>query len=361
VRRRFVAVLLCCVGAGFAGLGCAGLGAGTATRPDWVDGAPGAYPAAAWVSAASSGSTAGSARGNARAELSRVFHSRVESEVRDRSESTIRSAGDGRARTAAAEELIEKLEVDTRVSTEGDFEGVRVAEVWQEPHGGIWHALAVVNKAELRKALAAEIVEAGRRVNGDLTRADSGPTPLGVARALLDASRAGRERDVLVARARVAGAPRDDFRPTTAEIDQRLDAVLWETRFQIRAQEVDPSSGGVKGQLPRLREAFEERITGIGFRIAGNGEQADMLVAIRMVLEEVPRDFDGHFVRWEGSYEVTGAAPDGAVVMSSQASGGESYPTLSVARTRALAKGSQQLAGDLQNQISRYLQEREDH
>ncbi len=339
-------------------LACAGPGG--VARPDWVTGSSAAHPDAAWVTASASGSSEGSARGNARAELSRVFHSRVESEVRDRSASTLTSSASGRK----TEELVESIEVDTTVRSEGAFEGVRIAEIWRDPHGGLWHALAVVDKAELRAALAVETAEATRRVAGDLARADAAPTPLGAARALLDAVRSSRERDVLVARARVVGAPRDDGRPTRAEIERRLDTVLWGTRFQVRALEVD-SSGGTRGDLPQLREAFEKRITRIGFRIVrdgpGDGHEADLVLTARMLLEKVPREFDGHFVRWQGAYEVTGPPPGGVVVLSSQGSGGESYSTLDIARTRALTKGAQQLANDLQQQISRYLQDREDH
>jgi hypothetical protein len=295
---------------------------------------------------------------SARAELARIFNSRVKSEVRDRAAAVlIRRDG-----AAPISRLVEKLEVDTRITTEGAFEGVRVAEIWRDRAADLWHALAVVNRAELREATAASMQEAGRRVGSDLARADAALTRLGEVRALIDARRSSRERDALVARARVAGAPRDDFRPTTAEVEQRLDAVLWSTRFQVRALEVDPSTGREGSRLPRLRGAFEERITQIGFRIAGDGERVDLVLTSRMLLEEVPRNFDGHFVRWEGSYELMGGpAESSVVVLSSQGSGGESYSTASVARARALATGAQELASDLQKQISRYLQERDDH
>lgn len=337
------------------GLACAGVPG--APRPDWVDGAPADWPADRFVRASASGSDAESARTHARAELARVFHSRIESEVRDRSEATTAS-GDGEAPRST---VVQKLSIDTRVRTEGDFEGVRVPELWHDADAGLWYALAVVDKAELRKALDAQLAETARRIQGHLDRARSAATPLGRARALLDAARVARERALLAARARVVGAPADPFRPTLAEIDRQLDAVLWEARFQVVAREVDPRSGAPGAPLPRLREAFEQRLTGIGFRLAGDGQDANLLLSARMVLEEVPRGFDGHFVRWEGAYELSGAAPDGAVLFSSQGSGGESYSTLEIARTRALARGARQLADDLQGQISRYLQEPDDH
>ncbi len=80
-----------------------------------------------------------------------------------------------------------------------------------------------------------------------------------------------------------------------------------------------------------------------------------------MSLQEVPRDFKGHFVRWEGSYELTGPPPEGPVILASEGSGGESYSTAPLARTRALMRGSAKLARDLESQISRYLTESERH
>lgn len=340
-----------------AGLSLACAGIGSSPRPDWVDGPPAAWPADRFVTASASGDGAESARGNARAELARVFHSRVASEVRDRSEAT-RVSRDGEAPRST---VVEKLSIDTRVESEGEFEGVRVPELWRDPQAELWYALAVADKAELRRALDAELAETARRIQGHLTRARTAATPLGRARALLDAVRVARARAVLAGRARVAGAPPDDFRPTAAEIDRQLDAVLWDTRFQVVARELDPTTGAPRAELPRLREVFEERLTGIGFRLAGVGEDANLVLTARMTLQEVPRGFDGHFVRWEGAYELAGAPPDAAVLFSSQGSGGESYSTLEIARTRALARGASRLADDLRGQIARYLQEPDDH
>jgi hypothetical protein len=290
-----------------------------------------------------------------------VFRSRVESEVRDQTASETVSGPDGESRSS----VVEKLSIDTRVSTEGSFEGVRVAESWHDEASGTWHALAVVEKEAMRRALRVELEAAASRIHGHLARADTAPTPLGRARALLEALGASRERDVGVSRARVVGLAKVLFRPTSAEIEHDLESTLWNTRFQVEALEVDPSSGSPKGSLPKLREVLEERITGIGFRVVGSGsgpgEKANVLLECRMSLEEVPRGFDGHFFRWEGAFELKGAQPNGAVVLASQASGGESYATASIARTRALAKGAQKLAGDLEGQISRYLREASEH
>jgi len=337
--------------AALAAAGCAGIAGGS--RPDWLDGSASAYPESTHVVGAAGGSSADAARANARAELSRVFLSRVESEVRDETRTEIRDAREA--------SVVERLSIDTTVSTEGTFEGVRIAETWQAPDG-TWHALAVVEKAEMRRSLERRIDEAARRMQGDLERASGAATALGRSKALIDALRASRERDALVARARLVGRGPDGVRPTSAELESDLESSLGGTRFQVRALEVEAGTGSVRGPLPKLREQLEERITGIGFQVVGEDRaDANVWLTCRMSLEEIERGFAGHFFRWEGAWELTGAPPHGSVVLASQASGGESHTTKSVARSRALAKGSQKLSGDLEGQISRYLRERVEH
>lgn len=337
-------------------LGCAEPLAGG--RPDWIDGRSAAYPAAGWVTGAAAGADIDSARSNARAELSRVFQSRVESEVRDTTSST--QVSDERGRPSSTE-IIEKLEIDTRVSTAGDFEGVRIVETWRDP-AGTWHALAAIDKPTLRQSLHVELEATAARVQAHLDRSAAAATPLGRAKALIEALRASREADVILARARIAGRPPERFAPTTADIEADLESVLANARFQVLALEVDAKTGRVAGSLPKLREQLEKRITGIGFQVVADGQgDANVWVTCRMSLSEIPRDFKGHFFRWEGAYELTGEPPQGPVVLASQASGGESYSTRALARTRALDKGAQKLAGELGGQISRYLRERPDH
>jgi hypothetical protein len=178
--------------------------------------------------------------------------------------------------------------------------------------------------------------------------------------------RASAEVDAIVARARLVGRPRVVGLPGSGEIERDLDQTLWNTRFRVRAVEVDSRTGAPRGELPKLREQLEEMITRIGFKVAGAPGKAasgpaNVWLDCRISLEEVPRDLNTHFVRWEGVYELTGPPPEGPVILASESSGGASYATAGLARTRALSKGANQLARDLEKQISRYLKEPEGH
>jgi hypothetical protein len=263
--------------------------------------------------------------------------------------------------TGARSQVVEILDIQTKVISEGDFEGVAIAETWRDRGASTYYALAVLEKEKMRAVLLSQLRGAARRVHGDLVRADSAPTYLGRGKALIDALRASAERDATVGRARIVGYPVVENLPSTAEIARDLDAVLWHTRFQVEVQEVDQGTGAPRGDLPKLREQLEQVITEMGFKVAGDGAAPNVWLTCRMSLQEIQRGFDGHFVRWEGAWQLTGAPPHGPVVLSSKADGGESYSTASLARTRALAKGSAELSRDLERQISRYLRDAADH
>jgi hypothetical protein len=326
-------------------------------KPDWVRGRSSEFPQHLYVTGFGVGSAPETARDSARAEIARIFRSQVESSVSSQTIGTTHEV-DGRARS----QVIETLEIATRVAAEGDFEGLYIAETWRERSTGTYYALAVLDKEKMRKVLLAELRSAADRVHGDLVRFDSAATNLGRSKALIAAVRASGEVDAIVARARLVGRPRVIGLPGRGEIERDLDQTLWDTRFEVRAIEVDAATGAPRGELPKLREQLEEMITRIGFKVAGSGRSGisgppNVWLTCRMSLEEVPRDLATHFVRWEGVYELTGAPPGGPVVLASESSGGASYATARLARTRALTKGSSQLARDLEQQISRYLGE----
>jgi len=344
-------------------VGCAGGSSslGSGGRPDWVRGRSSEYPPELYVTGFGVGSDPEAARANARAEIARIFRSQVESSISSETTGSTREAL-GRSRS----QVIETLRIETRVAAGGEFEGLFIAETWHDRRNAAYYALAVLEKEKMRRALLGELRAAADRVHGDLVRFDSAATNLGRSRALIAAVRASGEVDAIVAQARLVGRPRVIGLPGSAEIERDLNDTLWNTRFLVRALEVEPATGAVRGELPKLKQQLEEMITRIGFKVAGSSGSGgsgppNVWLTCRMSLEELPRDLAGHFVRWQGAYELTGAPPDGPVILASEGSGGASYSSASLARARAVAKGSSQLARDLEERISRYLSEPEGH
>lgn len=329
------------------------------SRPDWVQRQPSEtsrYPQGAYVTGVGTGPDLESARQDARAEISRLFQANVEAEFRSHSHATMVEQG-GQTITQA----IEEFEIDTKVTSTGTFEGVRIAETWHDVATGSRYALAVLEKAQMREVLLGQLRSAADRAHSDLVRADTAPTYLGRGKALLDSVRSRMEVDAIVARARLVGRPSVTGLPDTGEIERDLAQTLWNTRFQVRAVEIDAPTGAVVGGLPKLEEELAKTITGFGFKTVGSESSTgtpNVWLQCRVSLQQIDRELDAFFVRWEGACALTGPPPSGAVVLSAMDSGGESFSTPGLARTRAIMKGSAKLSRELEAQISRYLSER---
>jgi hypothetical protein len=355
-----VAVLACASSSGVGG----GSRAGSDGRPQWVQGEHPRFPRSGYITGVGSGASLDAARNGARAEIARIFESRVEAVVADQATWTREATSEG----GATSEVFEKLVVSTSVATKGDFQELRVPETWFDRKTDTHYALAVLDKAKLRARLRPELEGAAERVAGHLSRADRAATSLERVRAMVAALRASRERDAIASRARVVGSPRVENLASTAEIERELAEALDRVRFIVQVVEVDAATGAERGEIPLFQARLSQAITDMGFPVvdvdgvSGSSGAAPLWLAGRVSLQEVPRDLPNTcFVRWEAALDVVGRNPRGSVVLSAEATGGESFSTLELARKRAIAKGSSQLARDITRKISRYLREDLEH
>jgi hypothetical protein len=343
-----------------AALACAA-GAGSSGRPTWLQGEHPRFPRSSAITGVGAGSSLESARNNARAEIARVFEARVEAMVADQT-TRIRKV----TSRAATSETLEKLVVSTSVTSRGEFREIYVAETWLDRAAGTHYALAVLDKAKMRAGLRPELEGASRGVAGHLDRARGAATSLARARALVAALRASNEWDALESRARVVGGPVVESPASTAEIERDLAAVLDQVRFIVEVAELDAGTGAVRGSLPMFQSRLAESVTELGFSVvdvdSGPASAAPLRLSCRVSLQEIPRKLPNtYFYRWEAAYEVAGRPPAGPVVLTMEASGGESFSTPELARQRAIAKGSSEIARDVTQRISRYLREGSEH
>jgi len=353
-----VAVLACASGSGVGGADRTRGGG----RPQWVESEDPRFPRNGYVTGVGSGSSRDTARSDARAEIARVFEARVEAVVADQATRISETVSGGRATSRVFEQLI----VSTSVVTAGDFRELQVPETWFDRKTDTYYALAVLDKAKARAQLRPELEGAAKRTVGHLRRADRAATSLERARDLVAAVRASQERDSIVSRARLVGRPRVENLASTAEIERELAEALDRVRFLVRAVEVDATTGVPRGDAPRLQARLSQSITDLGFSVIDAGTSSAGAGSLRLTclvsLQEIQRDLpDTYFFRWEATYEIAGYLPHGPVVLSTEASGGESFSTRELARKRAIAKGSSQLARDVTQKISRYLREDSEH
>jgi hypothetical protein len=321
-------------------------------QPDWIDGSAAAYPKAQYLVGIGEGDHLDAARDRARAEIARIFEVRIEDSVVDRSEMV--AVMEAARRWSS---IVERMAVETRTTTEVALEGVEIAETWEDPVTRRVYALAVLGKQRAQRRLleqakrrTEEILgfrEAAKRANGALARV----------RAHVSAARASRERDRLLAHARVVGpvhstlleAPVLEVQTEVFEL-QVLEQ-LARVEFAVCARGAGTSGDG---DLPGLREALTARLTRMGFRAADAASAlAALQINCRLALQPIERGQPGwaHY-GWEGACDV---ADTSGAVLSAADSGSESHPVDTTARAKARARAEQILAEAVERELQRYL------
>jgi hypothetical protein len=121
-------------------------------RPDWVDGASTQYSDAQYLIGRGQADNQEDAKNRARADLAKVFEVAVRAESEDTQSYKSESAnGQGDARSAT--------QVTRTIATRTDqvIQGVRIADLWQDPTTKSQYVLAVLSRAQAAASLRQEI------------------------------------------------------------------------------------------------------------------------------------------------------------------------------------------------------------
>jgi hypothetical protein len=163
----------------------------SSSRPDWVSGRSASYGEERYLIGVGFGSERGVAENAAFAAISRIFSANIDSQLRDREQSTS-SYGSG-ANAQAEQQEIEQL---TKVSTQKVISGATIAEAWVDPQSKQIYALAVLEREVAAQALLDEIAKLDARIKAEVGLADaaqgSGEKVMHLSRAL--AASAAREK-----------------------------------------------------------------------------------------------------------------------------------------------------------------------
>jgi hypothetical protein len=317
-------------------LACATVGG----PPQWVDDPYAGHQRQKWLAGVGSGADRETAVAYARTEISQIFQAEIQQVLEDRQTLSTSQRG-GKTRSA----VVQEVEVWTRLRTVGSLEGVEIAETWRS-RDGTHYALAVLDKAAARRALAFEIAQKEEAIRGSLEAASRAGSTLERARATLRAIGPSQKRDALLGRYRVVGgrASPDTENLSSAAVERQVEATLSQVEIRVDAREVDLASGELRAELPTLRSDLAEKLTEMGLKVSSagassGGDRALRLVA-RLGLEPMERDVKGWvFYRWEGSLELEGGFEEASSLSVSSARGEESHPDAGVARARALRGG----------------------
>jgi hypothetical protein len=321
-----------------------------AKPPAWTRGPDPKYPEATYITGVGIGDDLDSARSSARAEISKVFHSRVEQLATDvQTESSV-SLGKKRGPAQGTQ----KSETRTRVLTESLLEGVQVVETWFDAKKKKHYALAVLNKPVARRALSTQIVEKEEIIRSHAARAKAAPSSIEQARWLAQALRECQERDALSARRRAVdpvAVPDLPDGASTADIKKSLDEALSKIRFVVETESVEGS---------RLKETLTEKITSLGFKV-GEGEASTptnpaLKIFCRLSVEPFDRGNPSwKFFQWKGVFEMREDLPQSKVLASAAPSGSEGHLTEATARAKTLDAGEEGLAQEAGRRIEQYI------
>ncbi len=126
-------------------------------RPDWVAGNSAKYPATGFMIGRGQGASQTEAADRARAELAKLFQVAISDESTDTQSFERTTAG-----RAVGDERRWQVTRTVAAVTEQVLEGVHIADLWQDPKSELYHALAVLARAQSAARLRAQIAQLDR-------------------------------------------------------------------------------------------------------------------------------------------------------------------------------------------------------
>jgi hypothetical protein len=318
-----------------------------ASAPEWVTGSSKKYPDSGFVTGVGIGDTLDAARSSSRAEIAKVFKSRVTqaSENTASEKSTVKD----RALQSFGET---KTESKTSVFTDEVIEGVKVAETYFDKKKKTHYALAVLDRSKTRAALSVKIAEQEAILTSNLSAAEKSISPASKVRMLSGALDAFDRESALKARRRVVdpadipdiGVQRQDILTKLADAESKI-------TFVVDA-----------GEDSGLRNAVSSRVTRMGFKIESSMPEKTapgavvLFIKCDLAVEPFERSNpQWKFYNWSGNLNINENGLKGKIIVVSTKSGQVSQLSEDSSRDKALLTGSQAMASMVEESINQYL------
>lgn len=320
-----------------------------AKAPDWINGSSAKYSEKAYLIGVGVGDTLDGARSSARAEIAKVFKSRiVQLGQETRSE---RNSQEGSSSKFAMQQ---DAALSTSVSTDELLQGVEIAETWQNDRSKTYYALAVLNKQKTRQALMQQITDQEEIIAGRLSQAKSAVSALDKLRALNSGLEAINRKDELVARKQVLDpvVVADISSGTTrADIEKQKAEVIGKIRFILQTDET-----------PGLAARLTEKITRMGFTTVPEVADPKTSDAIQLIVNAkttvglVDRNNPPWiFFGWQGTVSIVDAADRTRVIATAVQEGQASHITADAAKAKAVSEAVQAVADAAEREIAKYV------
>lgn len=318
--------------------------------PDWVKGKSKQYTKTGYLSGIGSGETLDAARSSARAEIAKVFSTRIAQYASD--ESRERSSKKG---SKYRLETSGDYRVQTLVSTDEMLDGVEVPETWYSEKKKTYYALAVMDRQKQNSALAAKILDAEVLIARGRNEAKLASSPLKKLKALGGVLSNIAVKEGLIAKKRIIGPA------AVADISGPSDRS--ETEKQMKS-EIDNILFAIMtgNDTTGLKSIVGSRVTGLGFKTVDSLPEklpeGKSFIIIKCGMEIMPVDkksADWKFYDWAISGMLADASfPDENFAII-QRRGQSSHLTDEAAKNKAITEASDAIALDVENRLNKYF------
>ncbi|HTO98288.1 MAG TPA: LPP20 family lipoprotein [Myxococcales bacterium] len=233
--------------------------AAASRKPDWIDRESAQWPREMYVLGVGSADDRSAAEDRARADLARVFETRVSSTL-SANESESSSTATGQADTHSEQISVSD---ETRSTTDKVLEGVEIVEIWQDPQSRQIYALAALDRQQAASRLDARMQALEENAKPLRARLSTQDKADGLA-AALRLLRAERDRQAVVQDLRIVVPNRPPPSGTTETAARE---------FISRLSVAVAISGDQNGMV---RDALVSGLTAAGFTVKPDAENPDL-------------------------------------------------------------------------------------
>ena len=262
--------------------------------PDWVEGSSSSYPSAAYIIGTGSADDMDTAKDRARGEISKVFSADIKAET-----SVYESERNVSAGGKSSNEYSIAAGEDIRTVSKKTLEGIEIAEVWQDKNSFRWYALAVLERAKIRRIYSEKLEETEEQINLYAGHMDAAENNMDRAMAALKVKNLMKTRDMLVKDLKVIGGS-----GAVSGIDN-VSAVKTKAEQAIAALgiyvEVVPANSRVAAEIAKT-------LVSLGMKVSESASNIDIRVACEAEMQPMQDPSRGSRWKWctgEASVKLT--------------------------------------------------------
>jgi hypothetical protein len=314
-------------------------------RPDWIDGESVQYPSSRYLTGVGYGPDRPSAENKARAEIAKIFYSKIDSRTRSYQD-YIQTTSKGKAKI---EETLSIEEV-TKVSSQKVLSGVRIAHVYYQTGAeSLFYALAVLNREQSARVLRDKIEELDEGIEAALANADRAEDMLTKVKYLKQSIQKHILREAYDAELRIVDRAGGGKSPPVSftELKNKFESVL------LRDFLIGVSISGSRAN--EIQDALVQGLNQQGFAISEDLSRSNVLVRGTVTIKPLDRGTsEWKYAQWRAHFDMVDKRGD-SVFGSVNKSGREGHLNLSQAENRAIRKIQKVLITEIVEEMKRYI------